>query len=51
MSGAVSKECIDFLTGKIKEIEHSVKERIKLRRSFIALQTIPGVVLILTSPF
>ena len=47
LSGAISKECIDFLTGKIKEIEHAVKEKTKLRRSFVALQTIPGVGLIL----
>jgi transposase len=47
LSGAVSKECIDFMTGKIREIEYAVKEKTKLQKSFIALQTIPGVGLIL----
>lgn len=43
LSGAVSKECIDFLTSKIREIEYAVKEKKKLQPSFIALKTIPGV--------
>ena len=47
LSGAVSKECIDFLSGKIREIESAVKGKTKLNKSFIALQTIPGVGLIL----
>lgn len=47
LSGAVSKDCIDFITGKIKEIEHAVKEKKKLHQSFVHLQTIPGVGLIL----
>ena len=47
LSGTISKECIDFLTGKIREIEHTVKEKTKLCKPFIALQTIPGVGLIL----
>ena len=47
LSGAVSKDCIDFLTRKIRDIERAIKEKIKLRPSFIGLQTIPGVGLIL----
>lgn len=43
LSGAVSKECIDFLSRKIRDIEHAVKEKSKLQPSFTALQTIPGV--------
>jgi len=43
LSGAVSKDCIDFLTVKVKEIEKVVKEKAELRSSFIKLQTIPGV--------
>ncbi len=48
LSGAVSKECIDFLTVKIRDIERVIKQKTKLRQSFIGLQTIPGVGLILT---
>ncbi len=47
LSGAVSKDCIDFLTRKIRDIELVIKGKIKLRPSFIGLQTIPGVGLIL----
>ena len=43
MSGAVSKDCIDFLTGKIREIECSLKSRMTEKKSFLDLQTIPGV--------
>jgi transposase len=43
MSGAVSKDCIDFLTSKIREIESAVKNKVKLRESFLGLQTIPGI--------
>lgn len=43
LSGAVSKECIDFFTVKIKEIEKAVKEKVKLRDEFNNLLTIPGV--------
>lgn len=43
LSGAVSKECIDFFTVKIKEIEKAVKEKAKLRKEFSNLLTIPGV--------
>jgi transposase len=47
LSGTVSKDCIDFMTGKIREIEYAVKEKKKLQQSFVCLQTIPGVGLIL----
>ena len=47
LSGAVSKDCIDFLTLKITEIEKVIKEKVKLRKSFTGLQTIPGIGLIL----
>ena len=47
LSGAVSKDCIDFLTRKIYEIEFAVKSKMKLRESFLGLQTIPGIGLIL----
>jgi transposase len=47
LSGAISKDCIDFLTGKIRDIERVIKQKTKLRQSFIGLQTIPGVGLIL----
>jgi len=47
LSGTVSKDCIDFLTRKIRDIEQVIKEKTKLRESFIGLQTIPGVGLIL----
>ena len=43
MSGMVSKECIDYLTKKIKEIEASVENRVELLAPFVGLQTIPGV--------
>ncbi len=43
MSGTVSKDCIDFLTRKILDIERVIKGKIKLRPSFISLRTIPGV--------
>ena len=43
LSGAVSKDCIDFLTRKIREVETAVKNKMKLRKSFLGLQTIPGI--------
>jgi len=43
LSGLVSKEAIDHLTGQIKRIESAVKEKIKVRRPFARLQTMPGV--------
>lgn len=43
MSGMVSKECIDYLSKKIREIETSVEKRVELLAPFAGLQTIPGV--------
>jgi len=43
LSGSVSKEVIDFLTKKIRKIETTVKNKIKLKKSFKYLQTICGV--------
>lgn len=46
-SGEVSKECIDYLTGQIHDIERLIKDKVRLRPEFQGLQTIPGVGLIL----
>jgi len=43
LSGHVSKEIIDQLTCHIKRIETAAKEKIKIRKSFDKLQTMPGV--------
>lgn len=43
LSGTVSKECIDFLTRQIREVETAVKNKVKLHKSFSNLQSIPGV--------
>jgi len=43
LSGAVSKEVIDFLTQKIRKIETAVKKKTKVKKSFEYLQTICGV--------
>lgn len=43
LSGSVSKESIDFLTRKIRKIETAVKKKIKLKKSFVLLQTICGI--------
>jgi len=43
MGGSVSKECIDYLSQKIREIEDSVEDRAELLAPFTGLQTIPGV--------
>ena len=43
MSGAVSKDCIDYLSKKIKEIEVSVENRVEIRKQFAGLQTVPGI--------
>lgn len=43
LSGRVSKEAIDFLTRKIREIETAVQGKVKLKEPFRYLQTIPGV--------
>jgi transposase len=43
LSGRVSKEAIDFLTVKIREIERTVLGGVKLRDEYKRLLTIPGV--------
>ncbi len=43
LSGEVSKEAIDFLSCQISRIELVVQEKIKLRKSFQCLLSIPGV--------
>jgi transposase len=43
LSGRVSKESIDFLTGKIRQIENSVQSKVKLKPAFKYLPTISGV--------
>lgn len=46
--GRISKETIDYLTGKIRTIESAVKEKMTLRPSFEYLQTMPGIGLVLS---
>jgi len=41
--GKVSKETIDYLTGKIKTIESVVEKRVNLHQPYTFLLTIPGV--------
>jgi transposase len=43
LSGAVSKETIDFITHEIRKIETAIKKKIKLKKPFVVLQTICGV--------
>lgn len=43
LSGQVSKEAIDFLTRKIREIERAVLKKIRLKESFRFLETICGI--------
>jgi len=43
LSGAVSKECIDYISRKIGEIEVAVEGRVELLAPFRGLQTIPGI--------
>jgi transposase len=43
LSGRVSKECIDFLTRKIRQIENRVQNKLKLQAAFKHLPTISGV--------
>jgi transposase len=45
--GRVSKETIDFLSRKIRDIERIVEKRIKLKKSYRLLLSIPGVGIIL----
>lgn len=43
LAGKVSKDTIDYLTRKIREIEAVVEKRIDLKKPYTYLQTIPGV--------
>jgi len=43
LSGKVSKESIDFLTGQIGKIERSVHHKIKIKDQYKHLPTIPGI--------
>lgn len=43
LSGYVSKEVIDFLTQKIRKLETAIKNKVKLKKPFVQLQTICGV--------
>lgn len=43
LCGEVSKKTIDFLSGQISRIESLVLQRVKLRKPFQCLQTMPGV--------
>jgi transposase len=42
-SGEVSKNAIDYLSGKIGKAANVVLKKIKLRKPFPGLQTIPGL--------
>ncbi len=43
LAGAVSKDAIDFLGGKIRYIETEVRNRIRLKEPYTLLRTMPGV--------
>lgn len=43
LSGTVSKDCIDFLSRQIREVEVAVKNKVELHKSYAGLQTIPGI--------
>ncbi len=43
LTGKVSKESIDFLTGKILEIERFVENKLELRQPYQYLLSIPGI--------
>lgn len=43
LSGRVSKEVIDFLTAKIREIENAVQGKVSLKEPFNYLKTICGI--------
>jgi transposase len=43
LAGTVSKETIDFLSGKIRTIETQIQRRVRLRPPYQLRQTIPGV--------
>ena len=43
LSGAVSKETIDYLTRQIRKVEGAVQDKVKLKKPFLGLQSIPGI--------
>jgi len=43
LSGAVSKDCIDYFGRKIREVESAVQDKVKLEKPYSGLQTIPGI--------
>lgn len=43
LSGAVSKDSIDYLGQQISKIEVAVRNRVKVKEPFMGLQTIPGI--------
>ena len=43
LSGAVSKDCIDYLGSNIRKIEDRVEEMVELVRPYSGLQSIPGI--------
>jgi transposase len=43
LSAQVSKESIDFLSRKIRQVEAAVQQKVRLKEPFRYLQTIPGV--------
>lgn len=43
LTGLVSKESIDFLSSKIRQVEHVVEAKVKLTAPYNYLQTLPGV--------
>lgn len=43
LSGAVSKDCIDYFGRKIREVESAVEDKVQLERPYSGLQTIPGI--------
>jgi len=48
LSGRVSKETIDYLTGQIRSIERVVEKKVQLKPEYDCLRTIPGVGAILS---
>jgi transposase len=43
LSGEVSKETIDYLTRQILKVEGVIQDKVKLRKPFLGLQTVPGI--------
>ncbi len=43
LSGEISKETIDYLSRQIQKVENVVQDRVKLKKPFLGLQTIPGI--------